>query len=240
MPSNLPTTTNTGQLNACLFRVARLAADCSPLGGNNSGYVTAGLASITPTPDVEEGTVFEPKNGCGAIMYTYENPDRVKRFNLSGELLFFDFEAMELMFGGSVILGASGGDFAGEVIGYAHPNYDDAPNNGVYLEVISQVVGEGAGDCVTSEGGFPTYVGTIFGKTRLTIGEVTREENVARLTFTGKARSNPALFDGPFNDWVGEGYIPNSPMIQIGYSDAEYQAILATAAAGYQDLPAAS
>lgn len=240
MASNLPTTTNLGQVNACLFRVARLDVDCSPAQGTNGGYVTAGLASITASPDVEEGTVFEPKNGCGAIMFTYENADRIKRFNLSGELLFFDHEAMELMFGGTVITGASGGPFAGETIGWAAPNYNDAPPNGVYLEVISQRIGEGAGDCVTSDGGFPTHQGTIFGKVRLTLGESTFEEDVARLTFTGKATANPALFDGPFDDWVGTGYIPNSPMVTVGYSAAQYAAILATAAAGYQDLAAAS
>lgn len=240
MPSNLAGGLNLGQFNACVVRVAALDTDCSPLGGNGSGWVTTGLVTMTATPDIEEGTVFEPKTACGSIAYTYEEPDRVKRVNLAGEFIFHDLEAMELMFGGSVILGAGGGDFAGEVIGYAVPNYTETANNGVYFEVITQVSGEGAGDCIASGSGFPTYFGHIFGKVKMAIGERTFENDVARLSFTGKATANPNLFDGPWNDFPGAGYIPNSPWVQVGYAADEYAAILATAAAGYDDLPSGS
>lgn len=240
MPSALPAAVNVGQFNACVVRVAKLDTDCSPLGGNSTGWVTGGLVTMTATPDIEEGTVFEPKTACGTIGYTIEDPDRIKRYNLNGEFIFFDVEGMEIMFGGSVIAGAAGGDYAGNNIGYAVPDYNSPSTNGVYLEVITRAVGEGAGDCVTSTGGFPTYHGHIFGKVILTPGERTFENDVARVAFTGKARSNPALFDGPWNDYPGAGYIPTSPYVMVGYSATEYDTILATVAAGYQDLPAAS
>jgi hypothetical protein len=57
---------------------------------------------------------------------------------------------------------------------------------------------------------------------------------------TGRATSNPALFNGPWNDWVGDGYIPNSPSVEVQYSRAEYEAIAAVARCGFQTLPAAS
>jgi hypothetical protein len=240
MPSNLAGDINLGQFNACVVRVARLDTDCSPSGGNDSGWVTAGLITATATPDVEEGTVFEPKTACGDIAYTFETADKIKRYNLSGEFVFFDWEGMEIMFGGETILGAAGGDFAGEVIGYATPAFTSTANNGVYLEIITQGVAQGAGDCIASGSGFPTYYGNIFGKVKMTPGERVFENDVARVTFTGKATSNPALFDGPWNDYPGAGYIPNSPYVHVGYSAAEYAAILATVAPGYQDLPAAS
>jgi hypothetical protein len=66
------------------------------------------------------------------------------------------------------------------------------------------------------------------------------EDDVARRTFTGTAVSNPALFNGPWNDYPGLGYIPNTPYLYVGYSDAEYELILAEAAPGYADLPAGS
>ena len=240
MPSALPAAVNIGQYNACVVRVAKLDTDCTPLGGNSSGWVTAGLLTMTATPDVEEGTVFEPKTACGAIAYSIEDPDRIKRYNLTGEFVFFDVEGMEIMFGGTVVVGASGGDYASDNIGYAVPDYNSPNTNGVYFEVITQAVAEGAGDCVSSSGGYPTYHGHIFGKTLLTPGDVTFENDVARLGFTGKARSNPALYDGPWNDYPGEGYIPTSPYVRVGYSAAEYAVIEATVAPGYADLPAAS
>lgn len=240
MPSNLPSAVNVGQIQACLFRVARLDSDCSPLGGNCSGYVTAGLATFTSTPDVEEGTRIEPKNACGQIVYTYEAPSVVKRHNLSGELYFFDVEAQFILFGGEVILGGSGSDFSGDAIGWASPNYTDAPSDGVYLEIITRNIGEGAGDCQAADASFPAYTGHIWGKAKLVLGDRTFEEDAARLTFTGTATGNPSLYDGPWNDYPGAGYIRNTPYQTIGYSDDEFEAILADAAPGCQDLPTAS
>jgi hypothetical protein len=241
MPSNLAGGLNLGHLGACVVRVAKLDTDCSPLGGNNTGWVTTGLVTLTATPDIEEGTVFEPKTACGTIAYTYERADVVKRWNLTGEFVFFDPEGAEVMFGGQTILGAAGGDFAGEVIGWAAPvSSATTVNNGVYLEIISQVSAEGAGDCITSGSGFPQYFGYVFGKVKMTPGERTFEDDFAVQSFTGKATNNPSLFDGPWNDYPGAGYMPNSAFMYFGYTAAEYAAILATAAAGYQDLPAGS
>lgn len=240
MPSNLAGGLNLGHLGACIVRVAKLDTDCSPLGGNNTGWVTTGLVTMTATPDIEEGTVFEPKTACGAIAYTYERPDVVKRYNLSGEFVFFDPEGAEVMFGGTTVLGRAAGSYNGEVIGWFSPNSSAVTNNGVYLEVISQVSAEGAGDCVSSGTDFPQYFGYIFGKVKMTVGERTFEDDFARQTFTGKATQNPSLFNGPWNDYPGAGYIPNSPFGYVGYSAAEYATILATAGAGYVDLPAGS
>lgn len=240
MASNLPGAINVGQLNACVVRVAKLDTDCSPLGDTNSGYVTAGLVTMTATPDIEEGTEFEPKTACGSIAFTYADPDRIKRYNLTGEFVFFDVEGAEILFGGTVITGAAGGTYDGQNIGWAAPDYNAAASNGVYLEVITQQIGEGAGDCSGSAAAFAPFVGHIFGKVRLVPGERTFENDVARLAFTGKATSNPELYDGPWNDYPGSGYIPNSPYVQIGYDSTEYATILASVAPGYQDLPAAS
>lgn len=240
MPSLLPAAVNVGQYNACIVRVAKLDTDCSPLAGNTSGWVTAGLVTMTATPDIEEGTVFEPKTACGAIAYSIEDADKIKRYNLSGEFIFFDVEGMESMFGGATVLGAAGGTYDGDTIGYAAPDYTAAATNGVYLEVITKAAGEGAGDCVSAAGSFPVYHGHIFGKTFMTPGERTFENDVARMTFTAKARSNPNLFDGPWNDYPGLGYIPTSPYVMVGYDTTEYATILASVAPGYADLPAGS
>lgn len=240
MPSLLPTAENIGETGVCLFRVARLASDCSPLGGNGSGYVTAGIVDFTATPDIEEGNTIAPKTGCGVTAYRKVRQDRINGYNISGNLVFWDDEGMFQMFGGAVIYGRSGGDFSGEAIGWAAPNYDAAESPGVYLEVISQRIAEGAGDCISSGGGRPTYTGHTFGKVLLTPGEISLQDDAVNLPFTGKASANPNLFDGPWNDYPGDGYYPTSPYVKVGYSDSEYDAIVAAVAAGAQDLPTAS
>ena len=138
-----------------------------------------------------------------------KDEDKIKRYNLTGEFIFFDVEGMEVMFGGSTVLGATGGDYDGDNIGYAVPDYNAADTNGVYLEIITRASGEGAGDCVSAAGGFPTYHGHMFGKVKMTPGERTFENDVARLAFTGKARSNPALYDGPWKRLPGRGVHPD-------------------------------
>lgn len=229
-----------GQLNACVVRAARLDADCSPTGGANGGIVTAGLVTLNADPDIEEGTVFEPKNACGDIMFTYEQEDKIKRYNFTGEFGFHDYEMMALLFGGTTILGKAGGDFAGEVIGYADRLYSAPPRNGVYLEIITDAIYAGSGECVAADGGTPAAVGHIFGKVKLQRGASNFANEVKLLTFTGKGTNNPNLFDGPWNDYPGAGYIPNSPYVEVGYTQAEYDAILAKVADGYQTLPAGS
>ena len=229
-----------GQRNVCILRAAKLDPDCSPKGGANSGIVTVGIVTMTASAEVEEGTVFEPKTGCGDIAFTVSDPDVVKRFNLTGELLFHDVEMFEVLFGGTLVVGKTGGSFVGMNIGWGSPGPDSDRSNGIYLEVISQNVGQGFGDCAAATGGFAPYAGHVFGKVLMTLGDRTFENDVANVAFTGKAFQNPALFNGPWNDWPGNGYIPTSPYVTVGYTQVEYDAILAQAGCGYVTLPAGS
>ena len=242
MATNLAGGVCIGQLNACVVRIAKLDADCTPTGGADSGIVTAALATLSAEPDIEEGTRFEPKSACGELLFTYEQDARIKRYNLSGELYFFDWELMKVLFGGDLILGVAAGPFAGKVIGHALPNYTVSPTNGVYLEVITQAVTQGSGSCqdVAGAAGHPAYIGHIFGKAKLTPGSRTFENDVARVTFSGTSTNNPLLTNGPWNDYPGAGYIPNSPYVQVGYSQTQYDTILASVGCGYKALPAGS
>ena len=240
MATNLAGGVCIGELQACVVRAAALDVDCTPTGGTNGGIVTAGLVTMTADPDVEEGTVYEQKNACGDILFTFEKDDVVKRYNVSGEFGFSDFEMMALLFGGTAILGKSGGAFAGKVIGHADRLYTAAKRNGVYLEVITTAITEGAGDCVVAGAAAPAAIGHIFGKVKLVPGSQNFADDIKRVTFTGKATNNPNLFNGPWNDYPGAGYAANSPHIAVGYSAAEYATILDTVTCGYQDLAAGS
>lgn len=241
MATNIAGNVCIGQLNACVVRVAALDSDCTPTGGTNGGVVTAALVTMTADPDMEAATLFEPKNACGSILFTSELEARVKRYNISGEFGLFDWELMKIMFGGDLILGAASGSYSGKVIGYADRLYSAAARTGVYLEVITQAVGQnygpcGAGGAVTQ----PVAIGHIFGRVLLTPGSSDFTNEVKMLRFTGSASNNPALTNGPWNDYPGTGYIPNSAYVQVGYSSTEYNAILATVGCGYQNIPAGS
>lgn len=240
MASNLYAAINIGELNACIVRAARLDADCSPTGGTATGIVTAGLVTMTASPIVAEGTQLVQKNACGNTLFTVNQDDKINGYTFTGEFGFSDFEMMAMLFGGSTILGAAGGPFAGKVMGYADPNYNAPTRNGVYLEVITTTVAEGAGDCVSSTGSVPVAIGHIFGKVKLTPGDQNFTNDIKRITFSGKGANNPAIFDGPWNDYPGAGYAPNSPHIAVGYSQTQYNAIAAAVAVGFVDTPAGS
>lgn len=241
MASNLAGDVCIGQHSVCLLRAAALDSSCVPVGGADSGIVTLGIITMTASAEVEEGRVFEPKNGCGRIGYTFEEPDTIKRFNLTGELLYHDLEMKYLLFGGSLITGhASASDFPNKNIGYAVPHYSDTQSNGVYLEVIVRTAAEGVGECASQGDEVPYAVGYIFGKTKLTPGDQTFEDAESPVTFSGRATGNPNLFNGPWNDWPGSGYIPNSAKVEVQYSRDEYDAIATVARCGFQTLPAGS
>ena len=243
MATNLVNNISVGQLNACVVRAARLDADCGPTGGINGGIVTAALVTMSANPVVEDGTIFEPKSGCGNILFTFEQEDRIKRYTITGEFGFTDWELMALLFGGTLILGRAAGSYSGKVVGYADPLYNIAPRNGVYLEVITTAVTEGGNGCVNASLGASTpiaAVGHIFGKARLRAGDVTFANEVQKLMFSGTSTNNPNMTNGPWNDYPGAGYVANSAHVQVGYSQTEYDAIVATIGYGYKDIPAGS
>ena len=240
MASALPGAICVGQHSVCIIRVAKLNADCTVAGGDDSGFITTGIITATATPELQEGQSYEPINGCGDIAWTYETPDKIRKYTLSGELAFFDHEMMEILFGGSLIVGGGGTAFDGDNIGWAAPNYTDAAPDPVYVEFITKVAGEGVGECSTPGSPFPAAVGHIFGKARFVPGDRTFAAEAATVAFTGESVANPNLLNGPWDDYPGVAAIPNSPYAQYSMNDTEYDAIAATAACGYAVLPAQS
>lgn len=238
----LPVDVCVGQRNVCILRACRLDTDCSPMGGADQGIITAGLVTMTASAEIEEGTVFEPKNGCGQIAFSVSDQDIIKRFNLTGEILFHDIEMFYVLFGGTLVTGTASytPTMVGKNVGWASPGTTSTATNGVYLEVITQNVVQGAGDCAVGGSTYPPYTGHIFGKVKLTPGDRTFENDVANVAFTGKAFQNPALFNGPWNDWPGTGYIPTAPYVQVLYQQSMYDAILAQVGCGFVTLPVAS
>lgn len=236
MASALPGGVNTAVIKACILRAVRLGPDCTPLTGADMGIVTDGLASVTASPDVEEGTAIEPVNGCGQPAFVFRDADQIKRWTGSGELMYFDPEALELMIGGELLVGLAGESFAGESKGWATPHYQNPPYDGIYLEIISKVVARDAGDCVGGTSGVPVAVGRIFGKAKLTIGDVNQQNDHVPFPYTFTAEINPNLGQGPWGDAGVVGGLASSPSQYVYYDQTQFDAINAMVAAGYQTV----
>lgn len=233
MASNLAGDICIGAHSVCLLRAAELNPDCSPVGGEDSGVVTPGIVTLTATPERAEDFNLEPENGCGETLFTYNKPGKLLRYTVTGEIGYHDWEMYTILFGGELILGGASGPYEGEVIGWA--SGDQAPLS--YLEIFEMTAGAEVGECATEEGGFPPMQSQIFGKCRFTTDATTYGRQERFVSFTGTAEGNPNLGLGPWEDWPGDGVVRGSVGQHVGYSAAQYQAILATAKCGFQTLP---
>lgn len=223
------------QYGVCHIRVGRLAANCAPSTGANNAAVSASILTLTASPEIQEGQAYEFRNGCGVLVANAIDCDRILRWNLTGELLTFDAELLEIMFGGELILGAVGSDFAGQVIGFANPGSTADCSNGASLEVWTKNT-VGPGSC-TPVANPPLFTRHVFPKVVFTPGDKTFENDIARVAFTGKAVENPAWGNGHFNDYPG---VYPSPL-ESGYFwtvEAELPAGIEDAECGYVTVPA--
>lgn len=242
MASNLAGATCIGNYDLCVVRAGRLSATCAPVYGANNGIITAAFVTVDAAAEVEDNADVEQKNGCGAFMFKVAKQDKVKARNLSGTIGLHDWEMCELLFGGTLILGAVGSSYAGEVIGWAEPGPNSADRNPITFEVITKVAGQGVGNCATSTGVFPQYTGWIFPKVFLTFGDRSFAEGAQVINFTGVSEPNPAYFTGPFRDWdnASQTVFPtDSPMVAVGYETLPLNG-LSAATCGYQTTPASS
>jgi hypothetical protein len=206
MASNLANDTCIGQYKLCYIRVVRLGANCTPATGTDSAVISVGAVSIQASPELEEATAFEGKNGCGTVIFDATGQDKIKRWNLTGDLITFDWELLNLLFGGAVIVGDSGTDFPGKAIGYAMPGPAEEDTSGVSLEIWVKNT-TGTGTCVTGTV-VAEWTRHVFPRVLATPGDRTFEEDIAHFNFTGRGTENLNWGDGPFDDYPGVGNAP--------------------------------
>lgn len=194
MPSNAVTCI--GQHSVCAVRATRLGADCTPLTGASNTVVTAGFMTLNLTPDVEAGTRFEPKNGCGKVLWVASEPDVIKRYNIDGEMAVFDVELDELLTDASLIMGKTGGTWATKAIGLSMPGPSTAQGSGVALEIWTKT-GSGDGSCGTSAE-VPPYTRHVLPHCTLRPNDRAFALDVATFKVTGVAEQNSLWGVGPY------------------------------------------
>ncbi len=235
MASNLAGGYCISQAKVCRLRVATLSAACAPVPGADQAAVTAGILTMTRAAEISEGTEYEFKNGCGEIIAQAKDADRIKWFNLTGELQVMDYELLKVMFGGSLILADVGEDYAGKVIGYCRPSGSATPPS-VSLEIWTQTVIGTAGGC-SSDANAPQYVRHVFPRAVFVEGDRTFEDGTGTISFTARAYENPAWGNGPWNDFPGV-YPACTDTAHLEFIEKQLPANVVNGGCGYVTVPA--
>lgn len=216
-----------GQRSACAVRATRLDSTCAAATGAAATVVTAGLVTMTATPDIEEGQRFEPKNACGTIMWTAEDPTITKRYTITAEFCTWDYELVELLTDAAILIGPASTTWATKAMGIALPGSSTTIGNGVALEIWSKTAGAtGVCGAVST---LPPYVRHIFPYCLLHIDDHTFADDVSTLKLSGTANANSLWGVGPYGDWQGPvaGVPADSPYTQV------YSAALPTTGCGF-------
>lgn len=244
MATNLAGDDCIGNYDACYLRVGRLESTCAPAYGANNGVITSALITVTSSAELDEPTPIEPKNGCGTVAFQVQKQSKVKRRTLTGSMIFWDFELFEIMFGGTVVLGAVGTNGAGKVIGWQEPNFDADDRTPCVFEVISHVAGEGQGACSSTASDRHLFQGALYPKCFFTLGDVEWGEGEHVANFTGTSEANPNFGSGPWRDYDNNMVAPvrgDTCLIFTGYdAESDFLNGLSAARCGYQTTPAAS
>lgn len=180
-----------GSLFALGMRFTKLAANGSPLVGDDNAYQTDSLVQMQFGLEYEEGEEITQRNGSGRICLTYKAPDSLKRATISAlQFCTPDPNVMEFLIGGDLILD---GDF--NQIGYRAPEVGSEPTpDGVSVEVWTRQVIDGA---------FAGYMRWVFPRVFLRpSGDWTLSGSDPLIPeFEGFGTQNPNWGDGPLNDW---------------------------------------
>ena len=203
--------------SARVLRATRLGSDCTPLTGATDGALTTAIATINLSPDVEEGTRYEPKDACGRILYSASDPDIVKRYNITIDLHMVDFELYELLTDGQLLLGKTGTTWDGQVVGVSAPGATTAQGYGVGLEIWTKTASD-TGVCGPASTN-PPYIRHVLPRVMLRPADRTFEGAAATNSFAGTAEANLSWNEGPWGDWMAGDPMPaDSPWVRF-YDD---------------------
>lgn len=207
-------------IQACAMRVARLDPNGVPTPGVDNLYVTDGLITLTAEPQYRDGDEFEVVTACGDLGVNFLDVPRLKRLNITLNIVAPDPELTELLAGGSVLTD-------GAAVGYeAPPLLSRIQPYGVSLELWTKRLADD-GDLDAT---FP-YFHWVFPRAKLRVGAKNFQNGPMDNPFSGFAIENPNWYDGPLADWPVSSdrvfaYLP------VAATD------LPTPVCGYQTTPA--
>lgn len=182
-------------LDLCGIRVAKLTSGGAPSTGASNGYFSDAPIKLQVTVTTEAGTDETQKNGCGALMATLQEPDKIKGIEFALDLCQLDAELLEIQTGGSVFV--SGGNAVGAQL----PAVGAEPPP-VCFEGWSKAWDGDAQVVAPLTTPNATYIHWVFPFTRWVQGAFTLEHKLLVIPVTGKGSENTHITaNGPFNDW---------------------------------------
>jgi hypothetical protein len=179
------------ELGICAARLTRLDSLGNVAAGPNNSWVTDKIQSIQITPEVLTGADRDMVNGCGCVVATFKDKDRLKRFTFQFVDGAFEAGMHEMLLGATLVTDGGqtvGVDVAGQLF------CDDPQAPGVALEFWSKAI--------TADHQNPTYpwVHYVFPWTEWQYAQNQAQNDFNPNALTGFSRRNPLWSHGPYSD----------------------------------------
>lgn len=220
-------------LDLCAMRVTRLNSSTgSPVPGTGNAVISAAPIKLEVKLNLDTGDDLEHKNGCGTIIASFKDRDRLKNVELAMDLTQLDATLFELMTGSQTF--SSGGNpigFQSVAVGVDGP----AP---VCLEAWSKAWDGGSPAIPTLTSPNAAYIHWVFPKTTWHMSDFTVEHGFVTVGVAGKGEENSRITaNGPFDDWPVGVAGPGGITRCFGWF---FDATLPTAVCGYTTVPGAA
>jgi hypothetical protein len=180
-------------LHVCRFRVTRLNADGSIQYGPNNVYVSDNLISVQRNPNVEIGLESSLVGGCGCIVATRKDPDRLKRFDFQINQGALEPAMLEMMLGADLISDASDSPVP---IGIWYPDQIGCTFTPVWVAI------EFWADAWVGDSADPDwpYIHFLYPRTSWQEGTITSGNDFSPPVINGFTKSNALWGEGPYGD----------------------------------------
>lgn len=183
-------------LQLCALRLALLETSGAPDTGLLNGYCTDAAIKLDISVEVSTGDDKELKNGCGDVIATFKEPDKIKRLNLGLDLSQLDMDVISFLDGSDTFRSA------GSVIGMQFPSVTAGLTRQVCVEAWSKAWdgGQQAVDPFTTPD--VTFFHWVFPLTKWVQDDKTVEDELMVFPMKGTSEENAHITaNGPFNDW---------------------------------------
>ncbi len=182
------------RLGPCAMRFERLdAATGIPVSGSATGAwaVCAGVVQLGLTPNLYTGDDIAEADGCGNLVVVRKYPDQVKRGDVTLDFLTYDWPALELLYGASLLTNA------GDIIGVADL-IDVSCGEALVPPAVALHVWSQNWACDVP--GDPTYIHDVFPFLNMKPDARTLAKGVVHVKAKGYAFANPNYASGAFGD----------------------------------------
>lgn len=182
------------ELGICAVRLTRLDSLGNVAAGPNNSYVTDKVSTLQLTPNVLTGADRDSVNGCGCVVATFKDKDRLKRFDFAFTDLAFEPGLQEMLLG-AALFSAGGSPIGVDVAGQLFCDDPQAP--GVALEAWAKAIVDDHQDTT-----YP-WVHYVFPWTEWQYAQNQLQNDFNPNAMSGFSRRNPLWSHGPYSDQPG-------------------------------------